>query len=162
MKARFNSWAKKNWQTARLTNHNNKIVSNRIWDFKKTTNDFTKWKRVIRECLDQLYVKQSKACQSKHITTHQQDTNKNHHWGTLPTRMTVTENKSKKQKISNNGSSAEKTEPMNINCANVVENSMVVPQTTDENRIILSRKSTYGSIPKRKQELKQISVQPCS
>ena len=60
------------------------------------------------------------------------------------------------------GYSAEKTEPMNVNCANPVETSMVVPQRTDENRIILSRKSISGSILKRKQEGKQISVQPCS
>ena len=60
------------------------------------------------------------------------------------------------------GYSAEKTEPMNVKCANAVETSMVVPQRTDENRIILSRKSISGSIPKRKQEGKEISVQPCS
>lgn len=60
------------------------------------------------------------------------------------------------------GYSPENTEPMNVNCANAAETSIVVPQTTDENRIILSRKSTSGSIPKRKQEHKQITVQPCS
>lgn len=61
----------------------------------------------------------------------------------------------------------EKIEPLsttggNVNCANVMENSMVVPKEIDENTIILSSKSTPGFIPKRKQGLKQIPVRVCT